>query len=301
MSTRRSCTTPWIALHHPRRLEEPLMAGHESTDDGTLPHDPFRLAREALDDRIKDWQGVAGGEQYVAQITALDRITEDFISAIRAAALAFDRYPHSDTWILQRSIDDFLESAVAIRALAREGIFNVGRRELRYLLEAAVKNVFVDQAVDGDATLEHRIAFLNDRRNVPRSSVDPVDHLTIRMLPDPATLKTAVRSAFGNLSGYTHLSKTQLEERLRRYARGEFSGFESPATLEAFSRLLVQTYDVVLALVLEGVGPSFAGDIFIGVFDDNPTWRFHKTKFVGEMSHHFDYKVERKQRVSETP
>ena len=59
--------------------------------------------------------------------------------------------------------------------------------------------------------LQDRLAFLNDTTKVPRSSVDPVDELTVRMLEEPADLKEAVRSAFGNLSGYTHLSSPSSE------------------------------------------------------------------------------------------
>ena len=269
------------------------MAGNEFGDVGPTFDDSFRPVSETLEQRMKEWQETPDGERYAAQQTTLDRITQDFILAVHAATTAFTRYPESNKWLFHRFIDDFLESAIAVLTLGRQGVFNVCRRELRYMLEAAVKHVFVDQAVAGATPLEERLAFLNDSRRVPRSSVDPVDHLTIRMLGDPASLRATVHSAFGNLSGYTHLSKRQLDERLRRAERGEYSGFESPATLEAFNRLLVQTYDVILALLFEGIGPAFTGDLFVGVFDDLPRWRFHKTKFVGAMSRFFDYKTER--------
>jgi hypothetical protein len=62
--------------------------------------------------------------------------------------------------------------------------------------------------------------------------------------------------------------------------------------------LTSQTLDLVLALVFEGIGPSFSGDIIVGVFDENPRWKFHRTRFVGQVSRHFDYKVERQGRPS---
>ena len=68
------------------------------------------------------------------------------------------------------------------------------------------------------------------------------------------------------------------------------------ATLVAFNHLLVQTYDVVLVLVFEGIGPSFTGDRFVTAFDSHPQWRFHRTKFVGRMSRHFDQQAERQHR-----
>ncbi len=271
------------------------------TDGMPASDDPFRALSEALEQRMIEWQSTAEDEQYVAQQMTLDRLTQDFILAIRSAAIAFTRHPESNNWLLHRFVDDVLESSIAIFALARQGVFNVGRRELRYLLEAVVKHVFVDQRFAESAPLEDRLAFLNESTKVPRSSVDPVDDLVIRMLAEPKLLKATAHSAFGNLSGYTHPSKRQLDEQLRRAERGEYSGFESSATLEAFNRLVAQSYDVILALVFEGIGPAFTGDLFINVFDVNPGWRFHKTKFVGEISRYFDYKAERQRGTSDSP
>jgi hypothetical protein len=92
-----------------------------------------------------EWQAAAEDEQYLAQQVALGRLMQDFILAIRSAAIAFTRYPESNRWLLHRFVDDLLESTIAIFVIARQGVFNVGRRELRYLLEAVVKHVFVDQ------------------------------------------------------------------------------------------------------------------------------------------------------------
>lgn len=259
----------------------------------TTPEDPIIAAAAALTEKIEEWEQSSSVEAYTSQLAALGRTTNDFIHAVRAASFAFTRYPENGKWLLQSFMDDFLESALAILALAHQGIFNVGRRELRYLIEAAVKHVYVDQQMPGNTPLNDRLTYMGNAVKVARSSVTPVEKVTIRMLKDPSTLAGAVTSAFGSLSGYTHISAKQLEERVRRASRGEFSGFESAKTLEAFNRVLVQTYDIVLALLFEGIGPAFTGDLFIEVFDHEPTWRFHKTAFVSEMSRFFDYKLER--------
>jgi hypothetical protein len=47
--------------------------------------------------------------------------------------------------VTARSADDLLESVMSVVMPAREGVFNVGRRELRYTVEAKVKYVYVDQ------------------------------------------------------------------------------------------------------------------------------------------------------------
>ena len=71
---------------------------------------------------------------------------------------------------------------------------------------------------------------------------------------------------------------------------------ESVATLNRFNKLAFQVYDLVLVRIFYSIGLSMAGDIFTGVLDDEPKWRFHKGKFVGRMSRCFDYKHERRVR-----
>lgn len=204
--------------------------------------------------------------------------------------------PGNEEWLLQASMDDFMESAISIVMLGEQGVFNVGRRELRYLLELATKCVYCDQVAGNGATLAQRIATAGDRSQIPRSSVDVLDRITLRMVRDPVAFQSSVRSAFGALSGYTHVSKHQLDERVRRAQHGEFSGYESARTLEAFNRLVEQTYDLVLVLIFEGIGPAFTGDLFIGVFDEQPAWAFHRSRYVKGVSSQFDHKLERKNR-----
>ncbi len=197
----------------------------------------------------------------------------------------------------QANADDLLESVVAIPPLVEQGVFNSGRRELRYLLEALVKFVYVDQQVSGDAPLQERLAFLADNAKVPRSSVDPIDWMTLRLVSQPEEFRAAVKQAFKSLSGYVHPSRSQIDERLRRAARGEFSGFEGPKVVEAFNRLTSQTLDLAVVLICEGIGPAFTGDLHIQLFDDYPDWKFHRTRFAAQVSRYFDYKVERKRRA----
>lgn len=107
------------------------------------------------------------------------------------------RYEDAQTegaqWLLQNSADDLLESAIALPVLIRDGIFNVARRELRYLLEATVKYVYVDQQLPAEASLDERIRFLGDNAKVPRSSITPIDEVTLRMVEKPEELRGAVK------------------------------------------------------------------------------------------------------------
>lgn len=130
--------------------------------------------------------------------------------------------------------------------------------------------------------LAERVAILGDTTRVPRSSVEPIHDVTFRLVQEKP-FRDAVTSAFGALSRYTHASKQQLDERLRRAAGGEWAGFESAATLRSFNRLLFRTYDLVLVLIFEGIGPTFTTDLFKQGFTDHQKWRYHKGKFVREV------------------
>ena len=119
--------------------------------------DPFAAAAEDLRRRIADHEETQETKRYSDAQVHLQRLVQDFAVALRASWFALTRHPKSPGWLLQNSVDDLLESAVALPALTREGIFNVARRELRYMLEATVKYVYVDQQLPADASLEDRI------------------------------------------------------------------------------------------------------------------------------------------------
>jgi len=260
--------------------------------------DPFAAARRRLDADVAAHATVRASKRYQDAQTHLGRLLADFALTLRLSAIAFTRYPHAQKWLQQANVDDLLESVVAIPLLVEQGILNAGRRELRYLLESLVKFVHVDQQLSGETRLQDRVAFLADQ--VPRSSIDPIDKLTLRLVSDPDAFRSAVKQAFAALSGYVHPSHHQIEERLRRAARGEFSGFEGPKVVEGFTKLTSQTLDLAVVLICEGIGPDFTGDLYVQLFDEYPRWNFHRTKFVAQISAQFDYKLERQPAEGDT-
>jgi hypothetical protein len=274
---------PWPARHLGiiRRMQ-----------DSEPDSDPFAEAAQQLHDRIAEHAVVRTSPRYQDARTHLSRVLTDFAFVLRLSWFAFTRQPKSGEWLQQSMVDDLLESIVAIPLLVEQGILNAGRRELRYLLEALVKFVYVDQQLPA-AELADRVDMLGDKKRVSRSSVEPIDWITLRMVADEDAFRGAVTSAFGALSGYVHPSKKQVDERLRRAAQGEFTGFEGPKLLEAFTQLAIQTLDLAVVLVFEGVGPLFTGDIYIQLLDDRPQWKFHRTKFTPQIGRYFDYKFER--------
>ncbi len=259
--------------------------------------DPLAEAADALAVKMAEHELDRTGPDFQAATRHTANLVQDFVWAVRTASFYFTRYPDNGKWLIQASIDDLLQSAIAIYSLGRDGIFNTGRRELRYMVECAVKAVYVDESLPGATPLFERISMAGDNSRVPRSSVDVVDLLALRMLDDRDHFKNSVKSAFGKLSGYIHISKQQLDERVKLVERGEFIGFESAATLRVFNEVVRQTFDLILVLVFEGIGPAFTGELFVGVLDARSEWKYHKCRFVREVSAHFDYKTERQSRT----
>jgi hypothetical protein len=79
-------------------------------------------------------------------------------------------------------MNEFLASAIAVFVLAQQGVFSVGRRELRYMIEAAAKPVYTVQPLLGNPSLPECDALPVDPTLVPLSSVEVTDCLTIRMV-----------------------------------------------------------------------------------------------------------------------
>ena len=277
-----------------RSAARPTMMLREMTNP-----DPFaeaaRQLQTNLETNLTAHATVKASKRYQDAQKHLSRLVADFAMTVQLSAFYFTRNPHAREWMLWANADDFLESAVAIPVLVEQGIFNSARREMRYLLEALVKFVYVDQQLPNDAPLQDRLTLLADNAKVPRSSVDPIDWMTLRLVPQPEEFRGAVKQAFKSLSGYVHPSRSQIDERLRRATRGEFSGFEGPTVVEAFNRLTSQTLDLAVVLICEGIGPAFTGDLYVHLFDDYPGWKFHRTRFAAQVSRYFDYKVERQQ------
>lgn len=261
--------------------------------------DPFAEAARQLEEDLAQHAIVKASKRYKDVHVHLNRLLADFSRTLEISALYFTRYPHARQWMQQANTDDLLESVAAVPLLVEQGIFNSARRELRYLLEALVKFVYVDQQLPGEASLRERLAFLAD--HVPRSSVEPIDWMTLRLVPEPGEFRAAVKQAFSTLSSYVHPSPPQVQERLRRAARGEFSGFEGPKVVEAFTNLASQTLDLGVVLIFEGIGPAFTGDLYIQLFDSRPDWKFHRTRFARQVSSRFDYKFERQRPRVPTP
>lgn len=235
---------------------------------------------------------------YQEQLQLLGALTGGFLDAVRLAWVAATRDPASPEWLFWRFVDDLVASAVGIAGLVREGIDRTARRELRFMLELVVRNLYVDTVFASAATpLGTRLAYVERKlgdEDVGLLAQMPLPHY----LADPDEFKRTTRRLYGELSDFTHPSPDQMKQRLDEAARGLYIGFETAAELASFTDLLKRTYDILLVFVFEALGPESTGDVYVQVLDEQPVWPFHQTRYVAEVGRTFDYKLERRERGS---
>lgn len=234
-------------------------------------------------------------KQFEQEFKCLNDITLDFIHTLRAISLystrAGDIYPN---FLTIRLLDYTIESAIGIYSLVQNGIHNMAKRELRYLIEKSTKYVIIDNK-QMNLTLDEKISYLKD--NIPNSSIDIIsEYITPFEEPFAKEFRDDVKDFFRKQCAYVHPSKKQIEEQLKNCLNGNTIGFESIKMLIDLNKLIFRAYDMILVMIFHSFGDSMSGDIFIQLLDDNDKWRFHKGKYTKEYSKKFDYKFERQKK-----
>ncbi len=261
-----------------------------------LLEDYFAVIRAETTRKIKAYdETVLNSQEYKQGLKHLHGVIHDFVSTLRSIALYSTRagaiYPE---FLTIRTIDELIQSAVAIGILADNGIFSTVKRELRYLIELTTKNVIVDYRLMGK-NLSSKIDYLHS--DIASSSIEAIE----TFVPPfdnkiNAEFIAEVKDFFRKACAYIHPSRKQFKDRIANYEKGNTIGFEPAKMLTSTNQLIFRAFDMILVLVFHAFGESMSGDLFINFFDDYNDWKFHKGKYVSKYSRLFDYKAERKDR-----
>lgn len=222
-----------------------------------------------------------------------------FLQGLRFIVQDTGRDPtYFEDHLFSYAVQDFLQSAVAIPLLAREGIQNACRRELRFVLEASVKLCFVQQQNYG-SSVSNKIASYRNQLNSPSISIK--NQLILGMLPvtEVPTFQAEVGRLYGTASNYVHLSVTQLLERIELVNTGRTSGNESATDVDSLNIQIARFLACSLVLILHAVPQHVAGDLLVERDGSSNAWYFRKSKFIALLDSAFDYKAERQQRLKE--
>ncbi|WP_341716581.1 hypothetical protein QQG74_21620 [Micromonospora sp. FIMYZ51] len=234
-------------------------------------------------------------DPFQGQVRRLDRLTSGLLSLIWQSWAQSSRHrPIVDNFLMYAGTDYAIESLVSIQALVPHGSQNVARRECRFMLEQAVKHLYVDQQLPS-ASEHDRSARLSYLRNqVDRSSIEPIWSTSVYLPADRLQeFRRDAKNAWSQMAKFIHPSVDQIQIIIQRTRRDAPIGFEAVSDLTKLVDELARIYDILGVLWLTACGPSAAGDILVG--EDVDGWPFVRTKWLPEMSTTFDYKHERKE------
>jgi len=156
---------------------------------------------------------VFDSQQFKQELKYLSDFSWDAIQTIRTISIystrAKDIY---DEFLSIRSSDDILQSIVGIRKLISNGVHNMAKREIRYLIEIVAKYLVVDYEKMGEP-ISIKTQYLKD--NIPNSSIEVVDRLStpFETLIDKQ-FKDEIKDIFYKACAYVHPSQRQIEEQL---------------------------------------------------------------------------------------
>jgi hypothetical protein len=134
------------------------------------------------------------------------------------------------------------------------------RREMRFMLEASIKAWSVDGAQPRGAVADK----VEDLDDLGKQAFRQVVHeLRPRMLDDAArkALMDRAPGLYKSLCTHVHFSKGQVEQDLKRFASGEYFGFESLADLTESNTFFRDVLDIALLAQLEAFDEGLVGSL----------------------------------------
>lgn len=227
------------------------------------------------------------------QVNRSEQLALAFLWALNFIVKDTARDPnYIDTHLLSYAAQDYIQSAIALPMLVREGIHNVCRRELRFLLEMSIKICRIQQQ-DYGADVPTKLATLSDTLDTTNISMQKQISLTLIPEPERPRFHQEVGRLYGLTSGYVHWSSDQITERIAQVDQGRTAGYESAADVDALTALLARGLAASLVFILHSVPEYVAGDLLVQSDRQGLDWPFSGSKFIAHLDEYFDYKHER--------
>lgn len=245
----------------------------------------------------EDYEKFQASQPYLAAVKHLDRLVADYVKAILAIELMATRNPEFfDQLIFLRTKSHLVQSIFTVVMLAKEGMHDPARRELRFLLELSIKTLFLDKAGNRKehvSDIYSKIDKLDDLSKEKFSKIVTKLKFTLLRDNDVTTYRQRATDLYTKLSTHSHVSGVNIRNDLTNFDKGEYFGFETVPHIDRFCNNVRQVLDIALASHFEVFDEGLVGDILVNVFDDEPNWIFRKMDLVGAIDGYFDYKFER--------
>ena len=113
------------------------------------------------------------------------------------------------THLLSYLAQDYIQSAISIIILAMEGVHNVARRELRFLIEASIKICFIQQKSYESLIDKKRKEF---DKELSSKSISIKQNILLSLLPESVRDEFCeeVGRVYGLTCNYVHLTPKQI-------------------------------------------------------------------------------------------
>lgn len=223
----------------------------------------------------------------------------EYLKALRFATADTARDPeYLDNHLLSYLAQDFIESSFAVPLLVEQGIQSVALREARFVLEAHIKLCYVQQQEYRSDIRSKLDAF---QRVFDASSISIKKDVSLDLLPEPARqpFQEETGRLYGATSNYVHLSRAQIDERIVRVDAGRTAARENAEDVIRLNGLLSRVFACALVFLFHSVPQYVAGDWFVKPDGSIVDWYFNGSRFLALIDEQFDYKSERRERLSE--
>lgn len=227
-------------------------------------------------------------------IRTTEYTTGAFLAGVSFIVLDTSRDPtYLSNHVLSYLAQDILQSSVSIITLAREGLLNAAKRELRFLLEASIKICFVQQKGSGSTVLEKLERF---DKELTSAKITIKKELDLSLLPEAQRdpFSEELGRLFGLTSGYVHLTPMQILQSINAADAGVTPGKERPSDVAELNEIAERVLAASLVLLFHSVPNWVAGDWLVQADGSTVGWHFTKSRFIAAMDGEFDYKHERK-------
>lgn len=203
-----------------------------------------------------------------------------------------------ETHVLSFAAHEYLQSVIALPMLVQEGIHNICKRELRFILEMSIKVCRIQQR-DYNAELQVKLDALNEV--IDSTNISMQKQIDLGLLPAGQTepFYVEVGRFYGATSDYVHWSRAQILERISLLEQGRSPGKESSEDIEALNDLIARGLALSLVFLFHAVPQYVTGDWFVEPDGSSVEWPFLESKFIAYIDEEFDYKAERQAKLEE--
>lgn len=203
-----------------------------------------------------------------------------------------------DNHLLSYVSQDYIQAAVGLPTLISDGVHNVCRRELRFLLEMSIKLCFVQEH---QYNLDVTSKLQTFEKMFDSTNISIQRQLKLYLLPseEHTSFYEEVGRLYGATSKYVHLSQAQVLERINLVDQGRTSGHESAADVQELNKLLRRVLACCIVFLLHSVPPYVVGDLLVEPDGSSLRWYFSGSKFIALIDQQYDYKHERQANLSQ--